>query len=242
MVERMIVNQENIETVDFLAGAVFLIDKPLEWTSFDVVNKLRFKLKYHLNVKKIKVGHAGTLDPLATGLLIICCGKETKNIESYQGLFKGYEGQMKLGETTPSFDAETAVDKSFDISTIDWAQLENNLAQFRGEISQFPPMFSAVKVGGKVAYKSARKGETLALRERQVVIDQFDLSNFNAPFVDFKIQCSKGTYIRSLVNDFGKALKNGAYMTKLRRTYIGDFHIEDAWNLEDLVQSIEALD
>lgn len=226
---------------DFLAGSVLLVDKPKEWTSFDVVNKLRYRLKHLLGVKKIKVGHAGTLDPMATGLLIVCTGKFTKKLEKFQGLPKEYIGTFTLGATTPSYDAESEPTETFPIEHIDQELLENAREQFLGDIEQIPPMFSAIKVDGQPLYKKARKGQTVEIQPRPVHIAGFELTRFEAPELDFRIKCSKGTYIRSIAHDFGKALRSGAYLTALTRTKIGDFNLEDAWKLDDLVDYIEGM-
>lgn len=227
---------------DFKAGAVLLVNKPKDWTSFDVVNKLRFKIKRLLNVKKIKVGHAGTLDPMATGLLIICTGKFTKRINEFQGLPKSYEGTMRLGETTPSYDAETAVDATYPTEHITSELMEEKRHDFIGSIEQYPPMYSAIKVDGQPLYKKARKGIVLEVKARPVTITDFTLIEKEIPNLDFKVDCSKGTYIRSLAYDFGKALGSGAYLTRLVRTSIGDFKLEDAWDLEALVEHIEGME
>lgn len=229
-----------MQQYDFQAGAMLLIDKPLEWTSFDVVNKVRFALKKALGVRKIKVGHAGTLDPLATGLLIVCTGKFTKKIDSYQALYKVYDGHFQLGATTPSYDAETPIDQEFDTTGLTPETIRAALPQFIGEIEQVPPMFSAIKVDGQPLYKKAREGKTVRVKSRQVTIHDFNLPKIeDNKQVEFEIKCSKGTYIRSLVHDFGKALDNGAYLTKLRRTHIGEHALEDAWNLEELIAHIK---
>ncbi|MEM6967093.1 MAG: tRNA pseudouridine(55) synthase TruB [Bacteroidota bacterium] len=225
---------------DFRAGAILLVDKPLTWTSFDVVNKIRYTLKHKLKVKKIKVGHAGTLDPLATGLLIVCTGKFTKKIDSIQVQTKQYTGRLLLGKTTPSFDAEQAPDASYPIDHIDKALLEKNRIKFIGNIEQYPPHFSAIKVDGVPLYKSARRGVLKEVKPRPVQITQFDLTEVKMPEVDFFVECSKGTYIRSLANDFGKSLGSGAYLTQLCRTAIGDYQLTDAWQLEDLVAHINS--
>ncbi len=224
---------------DFRAGATLLVDKPKGWTSFDVVNKIRYKLKWRLGVKKIKVGHAGTLDPMATGLLLICTGKFTKKLAQFQGLDKVYTGTMMLGATTPSFDAETKIEERFPTDHITPESVEQIRRRFLGEIEQVPPMFSAIKVDGQPLYKRARRGETVEVEPRQVHIYSFDITRFEIPELDFRVHCSKGTYIRSLAYDFGKALDSGAYLSALRRNKIGDFSIEDAWNLDELVEKIE---
>jgi tRNA pseudouridine55 synthase len=209
-------------------GHVILVDKPLQWTSFDVVKKL----KYALNLNK--VGHAGTLDPLATGLLILCSGKMTKQIEGYQSQGKEYEGTLVLGSTTPSFDLETEPTPSVDISMIEEDAINNATLNFIGDVEQTPPIFSAVKIDGKRAYTHARKGENVKLRSRIVKIDEFTITKINLPEVKFRVRCAKGTYIRSLVNDFGKTLNVGAYMSQLRRTKIGEYDVNNAQTIEEL--------
>lgn len=223
---------------DFQKGQVLLIDKPLEWTSFDVVNFLRSFLRKVYGIKKLKVGHAGTLDPLATGLLIICTGKKTKEIDSFQGMDKVYVGSMHLGATTPSFDAETEIDNTFDISGFNHDQLKDTTTQFKGEIEQVPPAYSAIKVDGKRAFTLARKNKEVKLKSRNVKVHEFTLLNIDLPRIDFSVHCSKGTYIRSLVSDFGKALNNGAYLTHLRRTMIGDFNVNDSQTVDEFRKSI----
>lgn len=224
---------------DFLTGATILVDKPKGWTSFDVVNKVRYKLKKKLQVKKIKVGHAGTLDPMATGLLVLCTGKATKKMADLQGLDKEYTGTLVLGATTPSFDAETEIEERFPTQHITPELLEQARRQFLGEIEQVPPMFSAIKVDGQPLYKKARQGETIKIDPRQVHIYAFEFTRIALPEVDFRVHCSKGTYIRSLAHDLGKAVRSGAYLTALRRTRVGHYRLEDAWDLEELVEYIE---
>ncbi|MFK7948424.1 MAG: tRNA pseudouridine(55) synthase TruB [Saprospiraceae bacterium] len=224
---------------DFKAGALLLVDKPKTWTSFDVVNKIRYKLKHTLGVKKIKVGHSGTLDPMATGLLIICTGKFTKKLTDLQGLPKSYTGTIKLGATTASYDAEEKENEIFPIDNITPELIELTRQKFIGRIEQVPPMFSAIKVNGQPLYKKARKGEMVEVKSRTVEIFDFKIKKIEMPFLDFEASCSKGTYIRSLAYDFGKAMDNGAYLTELRRTQVGDFFIEEAWNLEELIAYIE---
>ena len=224
---------------DFLAGAMLCVDKPKSWTSFDVVNKIRYKLKDLLGVKRIKVGHSGTLDPMATGLLIICTGKATKKLSHFQNLPKVYTGTITLGATTPSYDKETEIEEHFPINHITPELLENARQQFLGDIEQIPPMFSAIKVDGQPLYKKARKGEVVEIEPRPVHIHEFTFTRIALPEIDFRISCSKGTYIRSLAHDLGKALRSGAYLSKLRRTRIGDYRLEDAWNLEELIDYIE---
>ncbi len=231
----------SLMTDSAIEGGVFLIDKPLSWTSFAVVNKLRHRLMRLYKNKKYKVGHAGTLDPLATGLLIVCFGKMTKQIDSFMGLPKAYTGIIKLGETTPSYDAETEVNARFPIEHITPSILEAARQQFLGEIDQFPPIFSAIKKDGKRLYESARSGEEVEIESRRITIHQFDIQQITESEISFYVRCSKGTYIRSLAFDFGKACGSGGYLTKLCRTEIGAFKNEDAWQLEDLVTEIEKI-
>ena len=216
----------------FLSGEIILIDKPLEWTSFQVVNKIRWIIKSTYGIKKIKVGHAGTLDPLATGLLIICTGKMTKSIEQFMGQEKEYTGTFTLGATTPSYDLETPINMEFPIDHIDEEMLQATLSKFIGTIYQQPPVFSALKKDGKRLYEYAREGTQVEVPHRKVNVHDFNLTQIDLPNVDFRVSCSKGTYIRSLANDFGKALNSGAYVTGLRRTRIGDFNIEKALSIE----------
>ena len=220
---------------NFQAGQVLLIDKPLEWTSFDVVKKVRNSIRIK------KVGHAGTLDPLATGLLIICTGKKTKSIESFMGQEKEYTGEFTLGQTTPTFDLESEPTEAVPVDHLTKEILNKAKAQFTGEISQVPPMHSAVKVGGKRVYELARKGEEVKLKSRQVIISEFEITRLDLPKVEFRVKCSKGTYIRSLANDFGKALGVGAHLSGLRRTKIGDFSVDDAHQLDELVAYLKEL-
>ncbi len=217
-------------------AGVLLVDKPLEWTSFDVVNKIRNTISRAYNVKKVKVGHAGTLDPLATGLLILCTGKMTKQIDSFQAQEKEYTGKMIIGATTASFDAETPEEKTFDIQGIDEDKIKETTRQFIGNIEQTPPAYSAVKVNGVAAYKKVRNGEEVALKKRTIEISQFDIESVQLPEFSFRVKCSKGTYIRSLANDFGIALNNGAYLKELRRTKIGEHKVENAFTIEELVE------
>jgi len=215
---------------DFLNGQILLIDKPLGWTSFQVVNKLRWAIRKTFNIKKIKVGHAGTLDPLASGLLIICTGKFTKNINNYQGLPKEYTGTISVGATTPSFDLETEIDSTFPISHITAELIQKTSNLFLGEIDQKPPIFSAIRQGGERLYKAARRGEVVQIKSRKVTISEFEITQINMPHIHFRVVCSKGTYIRSLASDFGKALNSGAHLSALRRTKIGEFSVTDASN------------
>lgn len=222
-----------------IEGGVFLVDKPMTWTSFAVVNKLRHRLTRRYKNKKYKVGHAGTLDPLATGLLIVCFGKMTKQIDTFMGLPKAYTGIIKLGETTPSYDAETEVNERFPTEHITPSVLETARLQFLGEIDQMPPIFSAIKKDGKKLYESAREGEHVEIQSRHITIHQFDIQQISATEISFYVRCSKGTYIRSLAFDFGKACGSGGYLTKLCRTEIGEFKNENAWELNDLVTELE---
>jgi len=213
---------------DFKNGQVLLIDKPLNWTSFQVVNKLRWHICQKFDIKKIKVGHAGTLDPLATGLLIICTGKFTKKIDEYQGQIKEYTGEITLGATTPSYDLETEVDATFAIDHITDELIYNTISQFTGEIEQVPPIFSAIKVEGKRLYNLAREGKTAEIKSRKITMETFEITNIALPKIQFRVLCSKGTYIRSLAYDFGKALNSGGHLSALRRTKIGEFSVESA--------------
>ncbi len=221
-------------------GKVLLIDKPLNWTSFQVVNKLRWLIKQQFSLKKIKVGHAGTLDPLATGLLILCTGKFTKKIETFQAQIKEYTGTITLGATTPSYDLESEINKTFDISSINIEEIQNARHQFIGEIQQQPPIFSALKKDGKRLYEYARAGEEVEIPKRTITITEFEITNINLPNVDFRVVCSKGTYIRSLAHDFGKALKNGGHLSALRRTKIGEFSVDNAISIEEFENQLNA--
>lgn len=216
----------------FLSGQVILIDKPLNWTSFQVVNKVRWLIKKNIGVKKIKVGHAGTLDPLATGLLILCCGKMTKEIELFQGQEKTYSGTFQLGATTPSYDLETEIDQTYPTEHIKPALIEATKAQFMGEFDQYPPVFSALKKEGKRLYEYARKGEQVDIPSRKVKVSVFSIDASALPQLSFEVSCSKGTYIRSLAHDFGQALESGAYLSSLCRERIGDFHLKNAMSME----------
>ena len=218
-----------METLEsYKEGRVLLVDKPLNWTSFQVVNKIRWLIKQQFNIKKIKVGHAGTLDPLATGLLILCTGKYTKKIETYQAQVKEYTGTFTLGATTPSYDLESEIDQKFDISEISQEDILKNTQQFLGEIHQQPPIFSALKKNGKRLYEYAREGSKIDIPSRPVTIKEFQITKIELPCVEFRIVCGKGTYIRSLAHDFGRSLNNGAYLSSLRRTKIGEFRVQDA--------------
>ena len=227
-------NISKFREFNFAEGEMLLVNKPYNWTSFDVVGKIRNSMK----PLKLKVGHAGTLDPLATGLLIICTGKLTKQIDTFQAEEKEYTGTMILGATTPSFDLETAVDQTFDLNTITEQQLYDTCKLFMGDIMQYPPAHSAVKVNGERLYEKARRGEEVELRLRPVTITEFEITRIALPEIDFRIVCSKGTYIRSLINDYGKALNNGAYLSKLCRTRSGNFRLENAFEVMELVTHI----
>ncbi|MCF8296782.1 MAG: tRNA pseudouridine(55) synthase TruB [Saprospiraceae bacterium] len=218
--------------MDLIEGEVFLINKPFEWTSFGVVKYVRNNLGRPFGIKKLKVGHTGTLDPLATGLLIVCIGKQTKNIEDYQDLEKEYTGSFFLGATTPSFDLETEINQTFEINSITEEQIIETSRKFIGSYEQFPPIFSAKQINGKRAYKYARKGQEVEMKSKLVNINQFEITKINLPEIEFRICCSKGTYIRSIANDFGKALNSGAYLASLCRTKIGSFNLEDAIDID----------
>lgn len=213
---------------EFKEGQILLFDKPLGWTSFQLVNKVRWLIRKSCDIKKIKVGHAGTLDPLASGLLIICTGKFTKRIEELQGQEKEYTGTITLGGTTPSYDLETEIDQTYSTEHISEEKIKEATQEFLGEISQFPPVFSALKKDGKRLYEYARNGEEVEIPSRKISISSFEITNINMPNVDFKVTCSKGTYIRSLAHDFGKALESGAHLTALRRTKIGEFDVDNS--------------
>jgi tRNA pseudouridine55 synthase len=223
---------------DYQSGQVLLIDKPLNWTSFQVVNKLRWEIRQAFYIKKIKVGHAGTLDPLATGLLVICTGKMTKQIDTFQGQEKEYTGTFVLGSTTPSYDLETEIDETFSTKHITKDLVSETTKQFIGDIEQFPPVFSAIKKDGKRLYEFARAGESVEIKPRKVSIREFVITRFENSEVDFRVVCGKGTYIRSLANDFGKALNSGAHLSKLRRTKIGDFKVENAKTVEEFIANL----
>jgi len=220
---------------DYKEGQVLLIDKPLNWTSFQVVNKIRWHIRKKFNIKKIKVGHAGTLDPLATGLLILCTGKFTKKIETYQGQIKEYTGEITLGATTPSYDLETEIDKTYSIDHISKELIHENTKRFIGEIDQKPHIFSAIKKEGRRLYELARAGETTEIKTRKITISEFEITKLDLPKIEFRVVCSKGTYIRSLAYDFGLALNSGAHLSKLRRTKIGDFKVIDNLGPEEYI-------
>lgn len=214
---------------EILEGQVLLIDKTLTWSSFQAVNKVKYALLKNLDLpKKFKIGHAGTLDPLASGLLIICTGKFTKRIPELQGQIKEYTGTITVGATTPSYDLETEINQNFPTNHITENLIEETRQKFLGEIDQFPPIFSALKKDGKRLYEHARAGETVEIQSRKIEIFEFEITKINLPEIDFRVVCSKGTYIRSLAFDFGKALKSGGHLTALRRTKIGDFSVNNA--------------
>lgn len=226
--------------MDFIQGEALLVNKPLTWTSFDVVNKLRYALKRKTNNRNYKVGHAGTLDPLASGLLIICCGKMTKRIDEFTGMDKEYTGTITLGATTPCFDKELPPDAFYPTEHITEALLHETTKQFTGIIQQYPPIYSAIKVDGQKGYAAARKGIEIELKAREIAIHEFEITRIAMPEVDFRVVCSKGTYIRSLANDFGKALNSGAYLSALCRTKIGEYDLNNALSIEDMILRIEA--
>ena len=215
-----------------------MVNKPMGWTSFDVVGKIRGMLRKKLEIKKIKVGHAGTLDPLATGLLIIAIGKDTQKINTYQESDKKYSGVMRLGATTPSADAETEPDRFFPTDHIDAALIEQTRLKFIGKITQIPPVFSAVKVDGMRAYKMAREGIDFEIKSREVEVFEFNINHIAVPVIEFTVHCQKGTYIRSLAKDFGETMGSGAYLTSLCRTAIGAYELNDAWTLDELEKEL----
>jgi tRNA pseudouridine55 synthase len=228
---------QELPQFNFAEGEMLLINKPYTWTSFDVVGKIRNSFK----PLKLKVGHAGTLDPLASGLLIICTGKFTKKIDEYQAQEKEYTGTMVLGAGTPSYDMETEIDETFDISHITEDMIKMNVNQFIGDLEQYPPAHSAIKVDGERLYLKARRGENVELKTRSVSIKEFEITRIALPEIDFRVLCSKGTYIRSLVHDFGRAMGNVAYLSALCRTKSGDYHVNDAFEVMELVNHIRHL-
>lgn len=231
--------------MDFISGEILAVDKPAGWTSFDAVKRLRGALSRRLHMKKIKVGHAGTLDPLATGVLLICTGKATKRIEELQAGCKEYVATMRLGATTPSFDLEHPVDAVFPTEHITEQAVREALAAHTGVIMQVPPVFSAVKIGGERAYSFARKGEEVELRAKPLRIDEMELLECRLdvpePWIKVRIVCSKGTYIRALARDIGTALKSGAHLTSLRRTRVGDYDEEDALSIDRVIELVETV-
>ena len=223
---------------DFLDGQLLLIDKPLGWSSFQAVNKLKWVIRKKFDLKKIKIGHAGTLDPLATGLLLICTGKFTKTINELQGQIKEYTGTITLGATTPSYDLETEVDANYPTDHITAANIHEATKKFLGTIEQLPPIFSALKKDGKRLYEYARNGIEVDINKREVTITEFEIIAFKIPNIKFRVVCSKGTYIRSLAHDFGKVLQSGAHLSELRRTKIGDYNVNNAQNLDGFEQEL----
>ncbi len=224
--------------MDFISGEVIAVDKPLGWTSFDAVKRIRGAIQRKLNVKKFKVGHAGTLDPLATGVLIICTGRATRDIERLQNGTKEYIATIKLGATTPSFDLETEIDKTFPYEHITEEMVKEVLPRFMGKIMQVPPVYSAVKIDGKRAYKYARKGAEVELKAKPLVIEELELLSCDLPELRLRIVCSKGTYIRALTRDIGMALNSGAHLTALCRTRVGDIRLDDCLSIDDAVKKI----
>lgn len=225
---------------DYQEGQILLIDKPLKWSSFQAVNKLKFGLIKELKLpKKFKIGHAGTLDPLASGLLIICTGKFTKRIEELQGQAKEYTGTITVGATTPSYDLETEINETFPIEHITEALIHDTLPKFIGEIDQKPPVFSAIKKDGKRLYESARAGIEVEIKTRKVTVSEFEITRIALPEIDFRIVCSKGTYIRSIAYDFGLALNSGGHLTALRRTKIGDYSVDNAVEPEAFIEALQ---
>ena len=220
--------------MDFISGEIVFFNKPLDWTSFDLVNKFRYKLSRKLHVKKIKVGHAGTLDPKATGVMILCTGRATKRIEEFQGHTKEYVAMLKLGETTPSFDLEKEVDATYPTGHITQEMAEAVLRKFVGRIEQIPPAFSACNIDGKRAYELARRGEDVPLKAKELVIDEIELVDYQLPVMKIRVVCSKGTYIRALARDIGQALDSGAYLIALERTRIGDVTLDKCLTPEDI--------
>ena len=224
----------------YLDGQVLMIDKPLNWTSFQAVNKLKYALINQVGLpKKFKIGHAGTLDPLATGLLLVCTGKFTKRIAELQGQVKEYTGTFFIGATTPSYDLETEIDATFDTNHINEDLIHETVKQFLGEINQKPPIYSAIKKDGVRLYEHARAGEEVEIAFRKTSIYEFEITRIALPEIDFRISCSKGTYIRSIAFDFGKAMQSGSHLTALRRTKIGDYNVGNAFNLESFVGSLK---
>lgn len=231
-----------LNRLNFEEGALLLVDKPIGWTSFDVVNKLRFALKSKLGIKKIKVGHSGTLDPLATGLLIICTGRATKKINDLMGLSKIYSGEITLGASTLSYDKETAPDAWFETSHLTESMIQQAILEMKGNQMQVPPMYSAIKIEGQPLYKKARKGKTVEVPARPITIHNFEITQFELPLLAFEVHCSKGTYIRSLAHDLGKKLQSGGYLSSLRRLSIGTFHIDQARTIDEWLTIISKND
>ena len=231
---------KSIEEYDFEKGEILLFDKELDWTSFDLVRKLRNFLCRRTGVKKLKVGHAGTLDPKATGLMIVCTGKETKNIDQIQAKEKEYVATIKLGATTPSYDLETAENETFPTDHLTTERIQKALERFIGENDQIPPLFSAIKIEGKRAYEHARKGSDMVLAPKKITISELELLSFSKEEIKLRVVCSKGTYIRALARDLGAELASGAYLVGLIRTRIGDLKLEDAWNVQDFIENFSS--
>ena len=225
--------------MDFVEGEILYVEKPLNWTSFDLVNKIRWKITRSLKLKKLKVGHAGTLDPLATGVMIICTGKATKRIDEFQYQDKEYIATLKLGATTPSFDLENEIDAVYPTKHITRELIDQVIPTFKGEIWQVPPVYSAVKVEGKRAYDYAREGQAVELKPKLLVIDEIEVLNFSLPELKIRVVCSKGTYIRALARDIGEALHSGAHLTALERTRIGEVTLEKCLKIDDLLNRFE---
>ena len=234
----MLKTTEVNKNTDFLEGSVLLFNKPLQWSSFDVVKKVRNIIKSGKKIGKIKVGHAGTLDPLADGLLIVCTGKFTKRVEEIQGQKKVYTGEITIGSTTPSYDKETEIDETFETSHITESLIYSSCKKFEGKIMQKPPIFSALKKDGKRLYQHAREGTTVEIKEREVEIEYFKITKIDIPKIEFEVKCSKGTYIRSLAFDFGIVLKSGAHLSSLRREQIGNYKIENSISIEQFREKI----
>lgn len=231
-------NPDNDHSYNFISGEIMVIDKPYGWTSFDVVKRLRGAIQRRLNLKKFKVGHAGTLDPLATGVLIVCTGRATGRIEELQNGYKEYIAEIRLGATTPSFDLETEIDKEYPWEHINIDQIKDAIPNFVGRIMQVPPLFSAVKIDGKRAYKFARKGKEVELKAKPLEIKEMEVLDYTAPMLTLRILCSKGTYIRALARDLGEALKSGAHLVELKRTKVGEFSIDEALKVDEAVSRI----
>jgi tRNA pseudouridine55 synthase len=223
-----------METHRFEQGETILISKPYKWTSFDVVAKLRSLIREHAHIKKIKIGHAGTLDPLATGLLIVCTGKFTRRITEYQGLEKEYTGVFRLGATTPSFDLESGIDREYPFEHLQPEQIEDAVRKLSGTYEQLPPRFSAKKIQGRRAYNYARKNEEVEIKKRLITVSGFEITQVKLPYLCFRISCSKGTYIRAIARDLGEMLNCGAHLTELCRIRIGPYHLKDAWEMENI--------
>ena len=242
MISTIISKNNLLDQLDFESGFLLLVDKPLDWTSFDAVNKIRFSCKHKLQKKKYKVGHAGTLDPLATGLLLICCGKYTKLIETLQNQGKAYEFRMKLGFRTETYDAESEEIFVSDPTRIQENDVVNAMTAFTGDILQKPPIYSAIKIKGEALYKLARRGQNVEIKARPVHVSKLEVLNFANPFIDVHMECSKGTYVRSIAHDLGEALKCGAYVKSLRRTEVGQYSVNDALTIQECVEFINKVE